>query len=88
MHNGGEDFVCCGKVEFKDYFSDLDHDSLKFCGNCEALQGNCSACQTTSSFKIEVKTDNLTFEYSIARCNLCGEVSGFYHHWNRSRPTK
>ncbi len=88
MHNGYDDFVCCNKVEFKDHFSELDYDSLKFRVNCESLQGNCSACQTTSSFNVEVKSDNLTFEYSVARCNLCGKVSGFYHHWNRSMPNK
>ena len=77
---------CCVNSDFKDYFSDLDHSPLKFCENCEKLTGKCSKCSKDSTFSLEIKTDKISFEYSVAVCDLCNEVSGFYHHWNKSRP--
>ena len=88
MHSDSDDLKCCRKVKYEDYYSDLEHNSLKFCRNCQTLLGNCSVCHTDSRFEIEVKTDNLTYEYSVAICNLCSEVSGFYHHWTNSKTRK
>jgi len=82
------DFDCCQDSDFEDYYSDLDHNPLKFCKNCKTLIGNCSSCSKDSTYAIEIKTDNLTFEYSIAICKLCNEVSGFYHHWTKSMGRK
>ena len=80
-----DDMVCCGKMVIQDYLSDLDHITLRFCENCERLSGKCSKCYKNSTFSLEIKTDKITFEYSVAICDLCNEVSGFYHHWNKSQ---
>jgi len=86
MFGISDDMECCGKVVIRDYFSDLDHIPLKFCENCKRLSGKCSKCSKDSTFNLEIKTDKITFEYSVAVCHSCNEVSGFYHHWNKSRP--
>ena len=85
MFGSNDDMECCEKMVIEDYFSDLDDTPLKFCKNCERLTGKCSKCSKDSTFSLEIKTDKITFEYSVAVCDLCDEVSGFYHHWNKSR---
>ena len=52
MHSDSDDLKCCRKVKYEDYYSDLEHNSLKFCRNCQTLLGNCSVCHTDSRFEI------------------------------------
>ena len=84
-YTGGSD-GCCENIKLDDYYSGLNHIPLKFCENCEIITGKCSKCSKYSTFNLQIKTDTITFEYSVAICDLCNEVSGFYHHWNKSRP--
>ena len=77
MYGSNDDMECCGKMVIQDYFSDLDHSPLKFCENCERLTGKCSKCSKDSTFCLEIKTDKITFEYSVAVCDLCDESQDF-----------